>query len=70
MAKEIGTIRPGTTLHAIIDGRIRHVVVQTVSDQDNLTVRLGGVENPTSSLGVAVERVPSTDTRGTIFQEI
>jgi hypothetical protein len=69
MSKEIGTIRPGTTIKAKVGDRIRHAVVETVTDQDNVTVRVGGTGNPTSSTGVAVERVASTKTRGSLFVE-
>jgi len=65
----IGTVRPGSTLHAKIGTRIRHVVVETVTDQNTLTVRLGGVGNSTSSTGVGVEREDSTTTRGWLFVE-
>lgn len=69
MAKEIGTIRPGTSLMAKIGGRIRHAIVTAVSDQDNVTVRVGGVGNPLSSTGVTVVRQPSTTTRGFLFEQ-
>jgi len=65
--KQIGTIRPGSFLKVLLGGRLRHAVVQTVTDQDNVTVRVGGVGNPTSSTGVAVVREPSTKTRGSLF---
>jgi len=65
--KQIGTIRPGSFLRALIAGRLRHTVVEEVTDQDNVTVRLGGAGNPSSSRAVAVSREPSTKTRGTVF---
>jgi hypothetical protein len=58
-----------TAVQAKIGDRIRHVIVEAVTDQDNLEVRVGGVSNPGVSRGVAVERVASTTTRGTLFQE-
>ena len=69
MSKEIGTIRPGTALMALIGGRIRHAIVTAVTDQDNIEVRIGGTGNPLSSLDVAVSRETSTDTRGFLFEE-
>jgi len=69
MAKQIGTIRPGTALMALIGGRIRHAIVTAVTDQDNVEVRVGGTGNPLSSLDVPVSRQDSTDTRGFLFEE-
>ena len=40
-----GTIGQGKTIHAKIGIRIRHVRVETVTNQDNLTARLGGIVN-------------------------
>ena len=63
------TIRPGTYVKVETDaGRIRHARVTAVTDQDNITVRLG---TPKTSASVTFEadRVASTTTRGTIFQE-
>lgn len=59
-------IRPGTAIKAEYDGRIRHVIVEAVTDQDNVTVRLGRNSDPTE---FAADRVASTDTRGTLFVE-
>jgi hypothetical protein len=58
-------LRPGTDEYVLKDGRIRHCIVEAVTDQDNITVRLGG-----NSEGVefAASRQPSTDTRGTLFE--
>jgi len=58
-------LRPGTAEYVLKDGRIRHCIVEAVTDQDNITVRLGG-----NSEGVefAASRQPSTDTRGTLFE--
>ena len=69
MAKQIGTIRPGTALMALIGGRIRHAIVTEVTDQDNIEVRVGGTGNPLSSTDVPVTRQASTETRGTLFEE-
>ena len=69
MSKEIGTIRPGTAIQAKVGGRIRHAIVTDVTDQDNVTVRIGGLGNPFSSRDVVVQREPSTLTRGTLFVE-
>lgn len=57
-------IRPGTAIKAEYEGRIRHVIVESVTDQDNITVRLGRNSDPTE---FAADRVASTDTRGTLF---
>lgn len=59
-------IRPGTAIKAEYDGRIRHVIVESVTDQDNITVRLGRNSDPTE---FPADRVASTDTRGTLFVE-
>lgn len=59
-------IRPGTAIKAEYDGRIRHVIVESVTDQDNVTVRLGRNSDPTE---FPADRVASTDTRGTLFVE-
>ncbi len=70
MAKEIGTIRPGTSIKVIAGDRVRHAIVTDVTDQDNVEVRIGGAGNETSTIGLDVERVESTKTRGTIFREV
>lgn len=57
-------IRPGTAIKAEYDGRIRHVIVEGVTDQDTVTVRLGG--NSASTEFTAV-REASTTTRGSLF---
>lgn len=63
------TIRPGTHIKTLTDaGRIRHVRVLAVTDQDNVDVRLGYADNATSS-SFSADRVTSTTTRGTIFSE-
>ena len=67
MAKKTGTIRPGTFLQVLLDGRIRHAVVTDVTDQNNVEVRVGGVGNDTSTVGQAVARQESTTTRGSLF---
>lgn len=58
-------MRAGTAIKAVYDGRVRHVIVEDVTDQDNVTVRLGKNSDPTE---FAADRVASTDTRGTIFE--
>lgn len=63
------TIRPGTHVKTLTDdGRVRHVRVIAVTDQDNVDVRLGYAGNETSA-SFAADRVASTKTRGTIFSE-
>lgn len=63
------TIRPGTHIKTLTDvGRVRHVRVLSVDDQDNVDVRLGYASNETSA-SFAADRVSSTKTRGTIFSE-
>lgn len=63
--KQIGTIRVGTALHVLYDGRIRHAIVEGVDDQDNITVRIGKNSAPTE---FDADRTVSTTTRGEIFQ--
>jgi hypothetical protein len=58
------TIRVGTALKAEYDGRVRHVIVEGVDDQDNITVRLGKNSDPTE---FAADRQASTTTRGSLF---
>jgi hypothetical protein len=70
MAKKIGTIRAGSSLPVLTGDRIRHAIVTEVTDQDNVAVRIGGAGNETSTIGLDVERVSSTKTRGTIFREL
>lgn len=63
------TIRPGTHIKTLTDaGRVRHVRVIAVDDQDNVDVLLGYAGNETSA-SFAADRVNSTKTRGTIFSE-
>jgi len=63
------TIRPGTYVKVLTDDdRIRHARVTAVADQDNITVRLGTPKTSASAVFDA-DRVTSTTTRGTIFQE-
>jgi len=58
-------IQPLTYIHVLTsDGRIRHARVETVTNQDNLTVSIG------KGTPFAVTRVISTSTRGTIFEEV
>ncbi len=63
------TIRPGTYVKAVTDaGRVRHVRVLAVTDQNTVNVRLGSAANATSSVFDA-DRVSATKTRGTIFSQ-
>lgn len=58
-------IRPYTTLRVqTTDGRLRHAVVLTVTDQDTITARIGLVGN---GVTVSATRQASTTTRGTLF---
>lgn len=63
------TIRPGTTEPVLVDGRIRHCVVEEVTDQDTITVRLGAEGKVASgeSSEFGATRQDSTTTRGSIF---
>ncbi len=62
-------VRPGTYLPVETDaGRIRHARVTAVTDQNDITVRLGTAKT-SASVAVDAERVASTSTRGTIFLE-
>lgn len=63
MAKKI---RVGTAIKAEYDGRIRHVIVEEVTDQNNIKVRLGKNSVPTE---FNADRIASTKTRGSLFQE-
>ena len=63
------TVRPGTYVKVLTDDdRIRHARVTAVTDQDNITVRLGTLKT-SASVTFDADRVASTTTRGTIFQE-
>lgn len=63
------TVRPGTYVKVLTDdNRIRHARVTAVTDQNNITVRLGTPQTSASATFEA-DRVASTTTRGTIFQE-
>ena len=64
--KKIGWIIPGTAVQVLTNGRIRHCIVEEVTDQDRITVRLGG--NSEGTEFVATRQV-STITRGTLFVE-
>lgn len=59
-------IRVGTTEPVLVDGRIRHCVVEGVTDQDTITVRLGLNDDPSEFTAV---RSSSTVTRGFLFEE-
>jgi hypothetical protein len=59
-------IRPGTAIKAKYGDRIRHVIVESVDDQDNITVRLGLNSDPTE---FAADRTTWTTTRGELFVE-
>ena len=52
---------------AKIGDRIRHVIVTAVTDQDNITARLGGTGNNLSTENIDLDRVSSTATRGSLF---
>lgn len=69
MAKQIGTIRPGTAIKAKVGDRVRHAIVTGVTSQDEVEVRVGGVGNPLSASEVTVQREASTTTRGSLFEE-
>lgn len=58
------TIRPGTALKVLYEGRIRHVIVEAVEDQDNILVRLGLNNDPTEFYAVPETW---TVTRGELF---
>lgn len=58
-------IRPGTAEPVLFEGRIRHCIVETVTDQDTIGVRLGGNNNGEE---FTATRQPSTDTRGELFE--
>jgi hypothetical protein len=64
-------IRVGTTEPVLRSSRIRHCVVEAVTDQDNITVRLGSNDKVAAADGTSVEfaatRGSSTTTRGFIF---
>lgn len=59
-------LREGTALRVRIGSRLRHTIVETVTDQDNVTVRLGLNSNETL---VTATRQSSTTTRGELFVE-
>ncbi len=62
-------VRPGTYVKVQTDaGRIRHVRVTSVTDQDNITTRIGTPKTSASATFSAI-REDSTTTRGTIFKE-
>ena len=57
-------IQAGTTINVLYEGRIRHVVVESVTNQNNVLVRLGRNSAP---LEFTADRRASTITRGTLF---
>lgn len=58
------TIQVGTSVHVkTTAGRIRHAIVKTVTDQDNLTVSIG------NGTAFAVVRATSTTTRGKQYNQ-
>lgn len=59
-------IRPGTAVKVEYGGRLRHVIVESVTDQNNIGVRLGRNSDPTE---FNADRQASTTTRGTLFVE-
>ena len=62
-------VRPGTYVKVETDeGRIRHVRVTAVTDQDSITTRIG-TPKTSASATFSASREASTTTRGTIFRE-
>lgn len=62
-------IRPGTYVKVETNaGRIRHVRVTAVADQDNITARVG-TPKTSASVTFSASREASTTTRGKIFRE-
>jgi hypothetical protein len=62
-------VRPGTYVKVETDaGRIRHVRVTAVANQDNITTRIG-TPKTSASVTFGAIREDSTTTRGTIFRE-
>lgn len=63
-------VRPGTYVQVETNaGRIRHVRVIAVANQDTITARIGTPRTSASATFSAL-REPSTTTRGTIFREV
>lgn len=62
MAKKV---RVGTAIRALINNRIRHTIVEQVTDQDTVKVRVG--LNSDQDL-FDVTRSADTKTRGTLFK--
>lgn len=54
-------LSPGTEVRVESNGRIRHAIVVTVTDQNTITARIG------QGTAVAYTRQASTTTRGTLF---
>jgi len=62
-------VRPGTYVKVETDnGRIRHVRVTAVTDQDNITTRIG-TPKTSASVTFSATRGASTTTRGQIYRE-
>lgn len=59
-------IRPGTDTYTLINGRLRHTIVTSVTDQDNIDVRLGGV---TEAATFAADRATVSGTRAYQYEE-
>lgn len=62
-------VRPGTYVKVLTSAnRIRHARVTAVTDQNNITVRLG-TASTSASATLGADRLASTDTRGTLFTQ-
>jgi hypothetical protein len=62
-------VRPGTYVNVQTDaGRIRHVRVTAVANQDSVTARIG-TPKTSASVTFGASRQTSTTTRGTIYRE-
>ena len=61
-------IKPYTTVRVqTTDGRLRHAVVLTVTDQDTITARIGLARR---GVTVSATRQASTSTRATVFVQV
>ena len=58
------TLRIGTYIQALTGGRIRHVRVETITDQDDIQAAIYRDGTPFTAT-----REPSTKTRGTLFED-
>jgi hypothetical protein len=57
-------IQTGTDLHVLYANRIRHAIVKTVTDQDNIEVEIG------RETTFSATRESSTKTRGFLFEQV